>query len=56
MVIFDQTQLFLVNIYRSTATLYINIAGITLLSEEGTTQGDPHTMLMYALATFPLIE
>ena len=44
----------LINTYRSAATLYIG--GDTLLSEEGTTQGDPLAMPMYALATLPLSE
>ena len=44
----------LINTYRSAAALYI--AGDTLLSEEGTTQGDPLAMPMYALATLPLSE
>ena len=44
----------LINTYRSPAGLFI--AGDTLLSEEGTTQGDPLAMPMYALATLPLIK
>ena len=44
----------LINTYRSAATLYIG--GDTLLSEEGTTQGDPLAMPMYALAILPLSE
>ena len=41
----------LINSYRSAAALYI--AGDMLLSKEGTTQGDPLTIPMYALATLP---
>ena len=44
----------MINTYRSAAGLFI--AGDTLLSEEGTTQGDPLAMPMYALATLPLIK
>ena len=44
----------LINIYRDSSDLYVD--GHTLLSEEGTTQGDPLAMPMYALATIPLIK
>ena len=44
----------LINTYRSDVNLYIG--GETLLSEEGTTQGDPLAMPMYALGTIPLIN
>ena len=44
----------LINIYRDSSDLYVD--GHTLLSEEGTTQGDPLVMPMYALATIPLIK
>jgi len=44
----------LINIYRSPASLFIS--GNVLLSEEGTTQGDPLAMPFYALATIPLLQ
>ena len=44
----------LVNTYRSPARLFSN--GETILSCEGTTQGDPLAMPMYALGTVPLIR
>ena len=44
----------LINTYRRDVNLYIG--GETLLSEEGTTQGDPLAMPMYALGVVPLIN
>ena len=44
----------LVNNYRSHTNLFMD--GVTILSQEGTTQGDPLAMSMYALATLPLIN
>ena len=44
----------LTNTYRENASLFID--GDTLFSQEGTTQGDPLAMAMYAVATVPLIE
>ena len=44
----------LTNNYRENASLFID--GDTLFSQEGTTQGDPLAMAMYAVATVPLIE
>ena len=44
----------LINTYRVDVVLYIE--GSTLLLEEGTTQGDPLAMLMYALGVLPLID
>ena len=44
----------LINTYRVDVVLYIE--GSTLLSEEGTTQGDSLAMPMYALGVLPLID
>lgn len=44
----------LINTYRDDVNLFID--GERLLSEEGTTQGDPFAMPMYALALLPLIN
>ncbi|XP_064384670.1 uncharacterized protein LOC135333619 [Halichondria panicea] len=43
----------LINTYREPTDLYVD--GDRLLSQEGTTQGDPLAMPMYALASIPLI-
>ena len=45
---------FLINTYREPTELFLD--GITLFSEEGTTQCDPLAMPFYALATVPLIN
>ena len=42
------------NMYRGNAELFVG--GETILSREGTTQGDPLSMAVYALATLPLID
>ena len=44
----------LVNTYRCDPYLFID--GETIRSREGTTQGDPMAMAMYAIATLPLIQ
>ena len=44
----------LINNYRSPTELFVD--GSTLFSQEGTTQGDPLAMPMYALAIVPLIK
>ena len=43
----------LINVYREATDLFVD--GIVLASEEGTTQGDPLAIPMYALAMIPLI-
>ena len=42
------------NFYRSSVSLFVG--GETIQSLEGTTQGDPLAMAIYALATLPLIN
>ena len=44
----------LINKYPAPSDLFVD--GDTLQSQEGTTQGDPLAMSMYALATIPLIK
>ena len=44
----------LINIYRDSSGLFVD--GEVLYSEEGTTQGNPLAMPLYALATIPLIN
>ena len=44
----------LINTYRSSSWLFVD--GQCMLSREGTTQGDPHAMAMYAIAAQPLIH
>ena len=44
----------LINTYREPSELFVNDS--TIWSQEGTTQGDPLAMPMYALATIPLIQ
>ena len=43
-----------INTYRAPTELFVD--GDTILSQEGTTQGDPLAMPTYALATIPLIQ
>ena len=44
----------LINFYRSETSLFVG--GKVLLSQEGTTQGDPLAMTMFSLASVPLIN
>ncbi len=41
----------MINTYRGAAELFVD--GLTLYSEEGTIQGDPLAIPLYALATVP---
>ena len=45
---------FLINAYRSPSKLFLG--GAYILSQEGITQGDPLGMVMFAIATIPLIR
>ena len=44
----------LINTYRNNSQLFVD--GQCILSKEGTTQGDPLAMAMYAIVTQPLIR
>ena len=46
----------LINSYRAPTELFVDGTGDMLFSQEGTTQGDPLAMPMYALATIPPIR
>ncbi len=47
---------FLNNTYKAPSRLIINNSSEVLLSQEGTTQGDPDAMDMYSIATRPLVD
>ena len=44
----------IINTYRNNSHLFVE--GQSILSEEGTTQGDPSAMAMYAIGTLPMIH
>ncbi len=47
---------FLNNAYKNPSKLYVANSSKVLLSSEGTTQGDPNAMDMYAISTCPIIS
>ena len=47
---------FLFNTYQGYATLVVHGASEYVLSKEGVTQGDPLSMMMYAIVVLPLIR
>lgn len=53
-VLWPRCSRFLCNTYRSYATLVAHSASEYVLSKEGVTQGDPLSMMMYAIAVLPI--
>ncbi len=47
---------YLNNTYKTPSKLYVDNSNEIILSEEGTTQGDPDAMPMYAIASRPIID
>ena len=55
-ILWPQCSRFLFNTYRGHAALIVHGSNEYLFSREGVTQGDPLSMLFYAVAILPLIE
>ena len=55
-VLWPRCSRFLFNTYQGHATLILHGTTDVVLSREGVTQGDPLSMLTYAIAVFPLIQ
>ena len=53
-IICPEIAVFVSNCYSTSSRLFV-IGGVELLSQEGTTQGDPVAMAIYAVATIPLL-
>ena len=54
-VICPEVSTFISNCYQKPARLFV-VGGIEILSQEGTTQGDPASMYVYGLGLVPLIS
>ena len=54
-VLWPRCSRYLFNTYRGWAMMVVQGSQELLVSKEGVTQGDPLSMLMYAVATYPLI-
>ena len=55
-VLWPRCSRFLFNTYRDYAALFLQGSSDYLLSKEGVTQGDPLSMMLYAVAILPLIR
>ena len=55
-VLWPRCSRFLFNTYRGWAALVVRGSDSLLYSKEGVTQGDPLSMLMYAVSSLPLIS
>ena len=54
-IVCPSVAIFIINIYRRHSRLFI-VGGGEIISSEGTTQGDPMGMAVYALALLPLVS
>ena len=55
-ILWPRCSRFLLNTHRGFATLFVAGADEVIYSREGTTQGDPLTMLFYGVSHLPLIR
>ena len=54
--LWSRASTFLYNSYRESSKLVLSNTDVFIRSEEGTTQGDPLSMLFYGVALLPLIK
>ena len=55
-VLWPRCSRFLFNTYQGYSTIWVSGCSDRILSKEGVTQGDPLSMLLYAIAVLPLIQ